>query len=78
MEQKFRELQNKVNALAQSDQHPDHSHKLKIRTLTQCLHKLQARMEEENIVQEHKLGSMIDHVRKLEQTLKDTQNTLEL
>lgn len=43
-----------------------------------CLQKLHSRAEEENILWEHKVTTMFDHLRKIEHTLKETNNQIEI
>ena len=74
---KFKELENKLQALHPPDAH-EQSHKLKARALQQAVAKLQTRLDEDNIHYDHKLNSMFDVLRKLEHTLKETSNELEI
>lgn len=79
MDTRVKEIQQKLNSLPQSlDEQPEQGQKAKIRTLQQCLQKVQGRCEEENIVWEHKVTSMFDYLRKLEHSLKETNNEIEI
>lgn len=66
MENKFKELQQKLNSLSQPiEDYQEHSQKVKIKALQQSLQKVHARCDEENILWEHKINSMFDQLRKI-------------
>ena len=74
MEHKFKELQKKLESLSPNIEDHQPQQKTKMRALQNAISKLQARFEQENIQHQHKAGLMIEHIRKLEHSLKDTHN----
>ena len=78
MEQKFKQLQQKLGSLNQPGESHENGSKLKAKTLLKSLVRLQSRIEEDSILHDHKLNSMLDQLRKIEHILKQTHIELDI